>query len=53
MTAKNQRPKNREVENEMIRKPVEDHVPPAPATEPETGRQDVKNKRSNHRIHPL
>jgi hypothetical protein len=29
MTAMDKRPKNREVENEMIRKPAKDHEPPS------------------------
>jgi len=35
-TAEN-RPKNREVENEMIRRPADAGKPPRPATEPPAG----------------
>ena len=47
MTAMDKRPKNREVEDEMIRKPAKEHVPPVPATEPakETTQAEKDNAR--------
>lgn len=49
MTAMDKRPKNREVEDEMIRKPAKEHVPPVPATAPakETTQAEKDNVRSN------
>lgn len=39
-----QRPKNREVEDEMVHKPTEEGRPPKPATEPATRSDDEDEK---------
>lgn len=42
MTTPENRPKNREIEDEMIRRPAPQHVPPRPATEPAKGDAPAK-----------
>ncbi|GFE73840.1 hypothetical protein [Novosphingobium sp. TCA1] len=45
MTEPEKRPKNREVEDEMVRPPKKEGEPPRPATEPARGKDADARKR--------